>query len=65
VSAEQTTLGAFAPDLSGLTPAERDAFQAVRCGDDGPREYARKTDRSPGTVSNLLARAEEKLEGSA
>jgi DNA-binding CsgD family transcriptional regulator len=62
MTAEQATLGEFALDLSALTPAERDAYNAVRRGEYGPREFARQTDRSPGTVSNLLARAEQKLD---
>lgn len=52
-------------DLSALTDAEREALEAVEEDGYGVREYARKTGRSPGTVGNLLARAEEKLEGSA
>jgi DNA-binding CsgD family transcriptional regulator len=65
MSGTQTDLWAFAgPDLSALTPAERDAYEAVRGGEYGPREYARQTNRSPGTISNLLARADKKLEGS-
>ncbi|TKX86223.1 sigma-70 family RNA polymerase sigma factor [Halorubrum sp. SS5] len=58
----QTRLSAFEPDLSPLTEAERDAYEAVRLGEMGPREFQR--DRgyaSPGTVSNLLRRAEDKL----
>ena len=50
------------PDLSKLTPAERDAFEAVVQGDIGGREYARRTNRSWGTVSNLLMRSREKLD---
>jgi len=48
-------------DLSVLTEAERDAYQAVESGEYGEREYARKTGRSPGTVGNLLRRARDKL----
>ena len=48
-------------DLSTLTTAERRAYVAVRLNGVGPREHARATDRSPGTISNLLARAERKL----
>ena len=58
----QTRLSAFEPDLSRLSEAERDAYRAVRLDGMGPREYQR--DRgysSPGTVSNLLRRAEDKL----
>lgn len=66
MTGEQTELHAFEPDLSDLEPAERRAFEAVRMGDMGPREYQR--DRgysSPGTVSNLLARAESKVDTGA
>lgn len=50
------------PDLSTLTDAEREVFQAVDRGQFGVREYARETDRRPGTVGNLLARAREKID---
>ena len=50
------------PALHLLTPAERDAFEAVDMGEYGPREYARNTNRSPGTISNLLRRARDKLD---
>lgn len=49
------------PALHILTDTERDAFEAVRMGDQGVVEYADNTDRSQGTISNLLARAERKL----
>ncbi len=56
----------FGPDLSGLTDAEREAYVVCRENGVGVREFARRTDRRPGTVGNLLARAESKLEeGSA
>jgi len=62
----QTTVSDFKtgePDLSKLTPAEREAFETVELqADVGPREFADKTDRSPGTVSNLLRRAWNKLD---
>lgn len=58
---EQATLGEYAADLSALTPAEREAYEDIRQGRFGPRAYARETERSPGTISNLLARAEAKL----
>lgn len=66
----QASLGDFepqhGPDLSVLTDAERDAYEAVELGEKGPREYQRDQGySSPGTVSNLLARAREKLEVSA
>lgn len=59
---EQATLVDFEPDLSRLTDAERAAFRAVRINGAGVREYGRQTDRQPGTIGNLLARAERKLE---
>ena len=62
----QLQLDEFEPDLSVLSEAERDAYEAIRLGDLGPREFQR--DRgysSPGTVSNLLARAERKIDGGA
>lgn len=49
------------PDLSALTDAERDAYESVRYGEFGVREYARETERRPGTVGNLLARADAKV----
>jgi len=45
----------------GLTSAELDAYLTCQLGDVGVREYARHTDRSPGTVGNLLRRAREKV----
>jgi DNA-directed RNA polymerase specialized sigma24 family protein len=50
------------PALDELTEAEREAFETVEMGDIGPREFARETDRSPGTVSNLLRQARLKVE---
>ncbi|MFC7204742.1 hypothetical protein ACFQJC_14575 [Haloferax namakaokahaiae] len=51
------------PDLTVLTYAERNAFVACRMGGVGVREYQRECEySSPGTVSNLLRRAEDKLE---
>lgn len=61
MSAAQRQLHDFEPDLSKLTPAERDAYQAVYERGISGREYARQTDRSWGTVSNLLMRVREKL----
>jgi len=62
----QTRLSAFEPDLSRLSEAEREAYEAVRLDGMGPREYQRRQGySSPGTVSNLLARAEEKIDGGA
>lgn len=46
-----------------LTPAELDAVLTCDYAGVGVREYARLTDRSPGTVGNLLGRAREKLGG--
>ena len=50
-------------DLSGLTPAELDAYLACDLGDAGVREYARKTGRVAGTVGNLLSRARDTVGG--
>lgn len=47
-------------DWADLTDAEREVVEAIEAGEYGPREYARETGRSPGTVSNLLRRAREK-----
>ncbi|GGN92760.1 helix-turn-helix transcriptional regulator [Haloarcula pellucida] len=58
----QSSLYDFEPDLSPLTEAEREVFEAVGMGQYGPREYARETGRAPGTVGNLLRRAREKVE---
>ncbi len=49
-------------DLTLLTPAERHAYTAVELHDYGVREFARSTDRTPGTIGNLLHRARNKLE---
>ncbi|QGN06151.1 sigma-70 family RNA polymerase sigma factor [Halorhabdus sp. CBA1104] len=59
----QTTLFHYEEDLSALTPAERDAYEAVEIEDYGVREFARKTGRKPGTVGNLLSRARQKVGG--
>lgn len=48
-------------DLSVLTTKERQAYVAIRVNGTGVREHARATDRSPGTVGNLLRRAERKM----
>lgn len=62
MSTEPATLGDFErPPLDVLTHAEREAYEAVEIGDVSGREFARRTDRSWGTVSNLLMRAREKL----
>lgn len=52
--------------IERLTPTERDAYVSVRIMGTGVREYQRdKGYSSPGTVSNLLASAEEKIDGGA
>jgi DNA-directed RNA polymerase specialized sigma24 family protein len=51
------------PDVSDLTPAEWEVYEAVERRNIGPREYARRTDRAFGTVGNLLRRAREKVGG--
>lgn len=58
----QSSLQHFEADLSPLTPAEREVYEAIEQEGYGAREYARKTDRSPGTVSNLLGRARDRLD---
>ncbi|MFA9428223.1 RNA polymerase subunit sigma-24 [Natronorubrum sp. A-ect3] len=66
MSSKQASLVDFGPDLSVLTEAEHEAYVTCRENGVGVREYARRTDRRPGTVGNLLRRAENKLEeGSA
>lgn len=54
----QAQLGDF--EYPDLTDAEREVYQAVVDGPFGVREYARQTDRSPGTLGNLLRRARNK-----
>jgi DNA-directed RNA polymerase specialized sigma24 family protein len=49
-------------DLSALSDGERNVYEAVEIEGYGPRELARKTGRSPGTIGNLLRRARRKLE---
>jgi len=61
----QSSLHHFEHDLSVLSDAEQEAYQAVEQDGYGMREYARKTGRSPGTVGNLLRRARRKLGGEA
>ena len=46
-----------------LNPAELDAYLTCDLGDVSVREFARYTDRSPGTVGNLLRWAREKVGG--
>jgi len=66
MSSEQAALTAFERDevrsLDSLTDAEREVYDAVNTRGFGVREYVRRTDRSPGTVGNLLGRAREKLD---
>lgn len=62
MSNEQATLVDFGSDLSELTDAEREAYVTCRENGVGVREFARRTERRPGTIGNLLARAEAKLE---
>jgi DNA-directed RNA polymerase specialized sigma24 family protein len=59
----QSSLVEFEADLSGLSEAQREVFQAVEQDGYGVREYARKTGRSPGTVGNLLRRARRQVGG--
>ena len=54
--------GGIDTDSLGLTDAEADAIHAVAIQGLGPRQLARETGRSPGTVSNLLRRARRKLD---
>lgn len=50
-------------DLEQLTEAEREVVEETQLGNTGVREFGRETDRRPGTVGNLLARARRKLGG--
>jgi DNA-binding CsgD family transcriptional regulator len=61
MSGVQKTLDDLAWNDDKLTEAERDAYESVERGPHGVREYARQTERSPGTVGNLLRRARAKL----
>jgi hypothetical protein len=45
-----------------LTPAELDSYLHCQLGSLGVRQYARQSDRSPGTIGNLLRSAREKME---
>ncbi|MHB9287340.1 sigma-70 family RNA polymerase sigma factor [Halobacteriales archaeon Cl-PHB] len=69
MATEHRTLDEFQtterPPLHVLTPAERDAFEAVEMNGRNGRQYARDTGRSWGTVSNLLMRARDKLAAEA
>ena len=59
----QASLGQFAADAANLTAAEREVYDAIEKNGRSVRAYARRTDRAPGTVGNLLRRAREKVEG--
>ena len=61
----QSSLFHYEADLSELTEAEREVYEAVEQDSYGMREFARKTGRSPGTVGNLLTRARQKVGGEA
>ncbi|QCD65137.1 MULTISPECIES: helix-turn-helix domain-containing protein [Halomicrobium] len=61
----QSNLFEYEKDLSPLSDAEREVYEAVEQDGYGVREYARKTGRSPGTVGNLLRRARRRLGGGA
>lgn len=58
----QATFVDFRPDLSQLTEAERETYVTCRENSIGVREFARRIDRQPGTIGNLLVQAEGKLE---
>lgn len=59
----QSSLFEYEEDLSALSDAEREVYEAVEQDGYGMREYARKTGRSAGTVGNLLRRARRRLDG--
>ncbi|WP_459192100.1 sigma factor-like helix-turn-helix DNA-binding protein [Halosimplex sp. J119] len=59
----QSSLFHYEEDLSVLSDAQREVYEAVEQDGYGMREYARKTGRSPGTVGNLLRRARRRLDG--
>jgi len=61
----QANLFEFEEDLSGLSDAQREVYQAIEQDGYGVREYARKTGRAPGTVGNLLRRARRRVGGEA
>lgn len=50
------------PHLSFLTDRERDVYVATQIGDTGVRQWARDEDLSPGTASNLLRSARDRIE---
>ncbi|MFC7115830.1 hypothetical protein ACFQH2_13965 [Natronoarchaeum sp. GCM10025703] len=49
------------PVLEILSEAELEAYETVELGTSGVREFARQTDRKPGTISTLLRRARRKI----
>jgi len=59
----QSSLFHYEEDLSVLSEAQREVYEAVEQDGYGMREYARKTGRSAGTVGNLLRRARRRLDG--
>ncbi len=59
----QSSLFHYEEDLSALSDAQREVYEAIEQDGYGMREYARKTGRSPGTVGNLLRRARRRLNG--
>lgn len=59
----QSSLFHYEEDLSVLSDAQREVYEAVEQDGYGMREYARKTGRSAGTVGNLLRRARRRLDG--
>ncbi|NLV08823.1 MULTISPECIES: sigma factor-like helix-turn-helix DNA-binding protein [Halomicrobium] len=61
----QSSLFEYEEDLSPLSDAQQEVYEAVEQDGFGVREYARKTGRSPGTVGNLLRRARRRLGGDA
>lgn len=59
-NSQQTELWVWAAEPP-LSPAEFWAYKHVRMGPYGVRQFARMNGRSPGTIGNLLHRADEKL----
>lgn len=58
----QASFMEFEQDLTHLSDAQREVYEAVEQDGYGVREYARRTGRAPGTVGNLLRRARERVE---
>ena len=65
MSARQSSLVDYEADRDCLTDAERAVYEACVDGEMGVREFARETNRRPGTVGNLLRRARLRLSGRA